>query len=124
MSGDFKQSANLAGKILASSRLAGTSDTTVYTVPGASAVKLASMALTNTSDSAVTVTVSIVPNGGTVDGTHQILSAYPLAARDTICQEDVLAAIKGAMLDTGAFISVKASTGAVVSYLLTGAVAS
>jgi hypothetical protein len=125
MPADFKQSTNLAGKILASSRVAtGSSDTTIYTVPGSSAVKIATFSITNTSTSAVTVSVSVVPSGGSIDGTHKVLSSYSLAANDTISSEDVLSALKGAMLDAGAFISLNVSAGAVVCYLLTGAVSS
>lgn len=119
---DFKQATTLLGKILASGQVAATTATTIYTVPAASAVKLATLAISNVTAAAVTVTVSIVPSGGVVDGTHQILSSYSLAAYDTISQEDVLSAIKGAFLDAAALVAVTASTANAVDYLLTGAV--
>jgi hypothetical protein len=120
MSADFKQGLNLLGKILASGQLAGTSDTTVYTVPASSAVKVATAVLANVTGSTVTVSVSVVPSGGTVDGTHKVVSSYSLAANDST----KLTEVEGSMLDAGAFISVIASTGAAVNYLLTGAVSS
>lgn len=121
MTADFKQAANLAGKILASSRVASAAtDTTIYTVPASSAVKVATAVLCNTSASAVTVSVSVVPSGGTIDGTHKVVSSYSLAANDSI----KITEIEGAMLDAGAFISLNVGTAAVITYLLTGAVSS
>lgn len=119
---DFKQATTLLGKILASGQVPATTATTIYTVPAASAVKVATLSLSNTTSSAVTVTISVIPSGGTVDGTHQVLSSYSLAAYDTISHEDVLSALKGAFLDAGAFLAITAATANAVDYLLTGAV--
>lgn len=120
MTADFKQGTALLGKILASGQLAGTSNTTVYTVPALSAVKIASATLTNISGAAVTVSVSVVPSGGTVDTTHRVVSAYSLAPSDST----LLMEFMGALLDAGAFISVSASAGAAINYLITGVVSS
>lgn len=120
MPADFKQGTNLAGKILASGQVAGTSATTIYTVPASSAVKVASAVLCNVTGAAVTVTVSVVPSGQTVDATRAIISAYSLAAGDSTALSELV----GAMLDAGAFIAITASAGAAVNYLLTGAVSS
>jgi hypothetical protein len=118
---DFKQGLNLAGKILAGSQVAAaTTDTTVYTVPASSAVKVATFSLTNVTGSAVTVSVSVVPSGGSVDGTHKVLSAYSLAAGDSTKVTEV----EGALLDTGVFISINASAATAINYLITGAVSS
>jgi len=118
---DFKQGTSLLGKILASSQVAAAStNTTIYTVPTGSAVKVATFSLTNVTGSAVVVSVSVVPLGGTVDGTHKIVSSYSLAANDTT----KITEIEGAMLDAGAFISINASTITAIDYLLTGTVAS
>lgn len=120
MPADFKQGANLAGKILASGQVAGTSATTVYTVPGSSAVKVATAVLTNVTSTAVVVSVAVVPSGGSVDATRTVVSSFSLAANDST----KLTEIEGSMLDAGALISVTASVGASVNYLLTGAVSS
>lgn len=108
--------------ILASSQVANaTTDTTIYTVPGTTtAVKIVTFSLTNRSGNAVTVTVSVVPLGGALDGTHVVMSAFPLAAGDSTKVTEV----EGALLDAGAFISVNVSAAASINYLLTGTVAS
>lgn len=120
MTADFKTGTSLAGKILASGRVATTSATTVYTVPASSAVKVATATLCNTSASAVTVSVSVVPSGGSVDGTHVVVSSYSLAGNDSMSITEIV----GALLDAGAFVSITCSTGAVITYLLTGVVSS
>lgn len=120
MTADFKQGANLLGKILASSQLSATTDTTVYTVPAASAVKVATATLSNVGTAAVTVSVSVVPSGGAVDGTHKIVPDFSLAVNDSTNLPEVA----GAMLDAGAFISIKASVAASINYLVTGSVSS
>jgi len=82
MTADFKQAATLVGKILAGGQIAAaTTNTTIYTVPALSATKVATGALMNVSAATVTVSVSVVPSGGAVDGTHKILTAT-LAAGD------------------------------------------
>jgi len=117
---DFKQGTNLAGKILASGQVAGTSATTIYTVPASSAVKVASAVLCNVTGAAVTVTVAVVPSGQIVDATRTVVSAYSLAAGDST----PLTELVGALLDAGAVISITASAGAAINYLITGAVSS
>jgi hypothetical protein len=121
MTADFKQGANLLGKILASSQVAAaTTDTTVYTVPAASAVKVATATISNITGSSVTVSVSVVPSGGSVDGTHKIVPDFSLAANDATN----LPEIAGAMLDAGSFISIRASAVTAINYLFTGSVSS
>lgn len=119
MTADFKQRTSLVGKILASGQLAS-GESAVYTVPASSAVTIASAVLCNTSATAVTVSVSVVPSGGSVDGTHRVISGYSLAAGDSTALEELV----GALLDAGAFISMNASAGSAVDYLLTGMVSS
>lgn len=121
MAADFKQGTNLVGKVLAGGQLAS-GETTIYTVPvvPASATKISSAVLCNTSAAAVTVSVAVVPSGGTVDGTHRVVSGYSLAAGDSTTLPELV----GAFLDAGAFVSINASAGAAVDYLLTGVVSS
>lgn len=97
----------------------GTS-TSIYTVPANSAVKIASIAFANAAALAGTLSVSVVPAGGTSDGTHLILANYPIAAGDALSHKDVLSALDGAMLDAGAQIAV--TSGVSGTYLITGAV--
>lgn len=109
----------LAGSQVASA----TTDTTIYTVPANTAVRVASFAIANTSTTAPVVInkVSVVPNGGAVDGTHQMLTNYQLLAGDTISHGDVLSFVLGMMLDAGARIVINVSVAATANYLLTGA---
>lgn len=102
-------------KVLASSQLAS-GESTVYTVGASKAAKIAKFVLTNTSASAVTVSASVVPSGGTVDGTHRVVSAYPLTAGDTI----VVSEVDGVWLGQGDFLSVNASAGTAVDILVSG----
>lgn len=121
MTADFKQGTNLLGKILASGQVAlAVTDTTAYTVPVASAVKVATAVLCNVTATAVTVSVSVVPSGSALDGTRKILASFVLAAYDSTR----LAELEGAMLDAGAVVSINASAVTAVNYLLTGVVSS
>lgn len=96
--------------------LTGT-DTTVYTVPNAKAVKVATASLTNTSNYPVTVSVAVVPSGQSVDVTRRVVADYVLAGKDTIR----LTEIEGSMLEAGAVVAVNANGAAAINYLLTGA---
>lgn len=122
--GDFKQSTNL-NAIIAGGQIGSTTEAAVYTVPASSQIKVSTFSLCNNSAAAVTVSVGLVPSGGTVgDGTHRVLTTYSLPAYDTISQEDVLSSVKGAMLPTGAMLAVAASATGAIDWVLTGAVSS
>lgn len=103
--------------ILASQQLAP-GDTTIYTVPANKAAKLAKLVLTNVSGVAVTVSVSVVPSGASVDGTHRVVSAYTLAAGDSTSVTE----IEGCWLGQGDLVSVNASAGTAVDALMSGLV--
>lgn len=103
--------------LLASQQLAS-GDTTIYTVGGSNAVKLAKLVLTNTGATAVTVSVALIPSGGAVDSTHRVVSGYSLAAGDSTTVSEV----EGVWLGAGAVVSVNAGTGAAVDVMLSGLV--
>lgn len=103
--------------VLASVQLAA-GDNALYTVPASKAAKLTPLILTNVSAAAVTVSASVVPSGGTVDGTHKVLHAYSLAVGETI-QVDELA---GMWLGDGDKVSVNAAAATSVDAVLTGLV--
>jgi len=103
-------------KLLASMQLAA-GDNAAYTVPANKAAKFATGCLCNTSGSAVTVSVSIIPSGGSVDGTHRIVSGYSLAAGDTLSLAEYLS---GMLLGAGDAVSVNAGTGSAVDVTLSG----
>lgn len=102
-------------KVLASSQLAA-GDNTVYTVGASKAAKLSKLVLANVSAAAVTVSASIVPSGGTVDGTHKIVSAYSLAAGDGM----VITEAENIWLGAGDYISVNASAATAINVLASG----
>jgi len=97
----------------------GVTDTAVYSVGLGKSIKVATATLCNTSASAVTVNVSLVPVGGTVgDGTHKVVSGYSLAANDTL----EIPGFPGAMLGPGDMIAAYAGTASVVVLAITGTV--
>ena len=106
-------------KVLVSQQLAN-SETTQYTCPSSSAVRIATATLCNTSSSAVTVSVSLVKTGGSAGSSNRVLTSYSIAAYDSIS----LTEIYGAMLGPGDFISAIASAATSVAFVLTGAVSS
>lgn len=99
----------------------GTSDVAVYTVPASSSAKIATGTLCNTSGSAVTVYVGVVPSGGTAGTSHHVVHGFSLAANDTLSLAPYLANV---MLTTGDAVSAYASTGSAVTMVLTGALVS
>lgn len=119
---DFINVASMVRRILASGQITTTTATTIYTVPTSAEAKIGSFSVTNTTASAVTLTVAVVPSGGTVDGTRTVLANYSLTAYDMLSHKDVLSAFDGLILETGALISITAGTANAVNYLLSGQV--
>lgn len=105
-------------QVLVSQQLAAT-ETTQYTGPANSAVKIATAVLTNTSGAAVTVSLSVLKVGQTADGTHRVLTAYSLAAGDSTALKDE---VVGTFLGPGDFISAIASAATSVTFVMTGVV--
>lgn len=106
-------------KVLLAQYVAAT-ETTQYTCAANSAVRVASATLCNTHTAAITVSVSVVPTGGTAAGSNRILSSYSVAAGDSIRLDE----LTGALLGPGDFISGIASTASKVAFVVTGAVSS
>lgn len=96
--------------------------TTVLTVGAGASTIIKSAAITNGSTGSATISVSLIPAGGSLDGTHRVLSSYALLPNDTITASDVLSGLNGVMLETGAAVSVNATQPVTVT--LTGAVIS
>lgn len=114
---DVLTTAGVPPKILCSTQLAGTGAATVYTVPALRATVVKHGVVCNTGGVIVNVTLSIVPSGGTADGTHRVLSAVPVAAGDSFPLGPYIA---GACLGPGDFISAQASVAAVLDIVITG----
>ena len=81
----------------------GTTVSTVYTTPASTDVAVKTILLCNTTALVATVTVSVVPSGGTAGITNQVLSALSVAGNSTITVDttihmtsgDFLAALQG-----------------------------
>lgn len=81
--------------------------TTVYTVPASTAAKIASLSIYNAGNTTATVLVSVVPSGGTVDGTHVIAGIGTGATTGLVAGDSTkITEIESAPLNAGAFISV------------------
>lgn len=95
-------------------------DATLYTCPASSSVKIANASICNVSGSAVTISLSMVRSGGTLDGTHRIVApGYSLAAGDTLPLKDLLA---GHTLGPGDFVAGYASVNSAADLVLSGTV--
>lgn len=115
-SGDWKQSLNLNGQILASGQVAGVgSDTTIYQVPTGKEAKIATATVTNISASATTISLSVVPGGSGLSAANKVWNAVAIAAGQTLELPLI-----GAFLETSALISVNAGAAASINYLITG----
>lgn len=104
------------GHVLYSGLLTTTAATQVWTTPSA-VVAVSHGTICNTSTLSVTVSLSVLPPGATVDGTHVAISNYSLAAGDTLSLKDYLA---GATLGYGDSIWVTASAANAVTVVLSG----
>jgi hypothetical protein len=118
---DYLALTHMYGQILYSGQLSTTSATSVYTVPASTTAKIGQGTICNTSGAIVNVTVALLKSGDTADGTHAVLSAYPLGAGETLKLKDYLG---GHMLATGEAISVTAGTANAVDVVISGAVSS
>ena len=81
----------------------GITMSTVYTVPAVTDVSVRTILLCNTTPLVATVTVAVVPSGGTAGITNQVLSALSVAGNTTVTVDttihmtsgDFLAALQG-----------------------------
>ena len=108
----------IAPKILRSTYLPITTEAAQYTVAAGQSVKVATASITNVTATAVTVSISLCPTGGSLDGTHRVVSSYSLPANDTL----ELGMLKGAMLGPGDIIGGLAGTASAVVLVVTGTV--
>lgn len=96
----------------------GVDTTFLPAITAATAVKVATCSVTNAAAGAGTLSVSVVPSGGSVDGTHRVVSNYPLAANDST----KITEVENGFYDAGALFSLNCTQP--VTYLITGAVSS
>jgi len=95
-------------KLHAPSQL-GNSAATLYTVPGSTTTILKQVALCNTTATNRTVSLYLVPNGGTAGVTNAVLYDVPVDSKSTIFVN------MSAVMATGDFISGSASVASAVT---------
>jgi len=92
----------------------GTSNATLYTVPASTDVKVASIVVSNTTASPATVTLSVVPNGGSAGTTNRIMAATSVGANDTVVLDSSV------YLNAGDFIAGLQGTSAALTVTISG----
>jgi hypothetical protein len=104
--------------VLFSGQLGDTNEDTLYTAPASSSAIIKHGTLCNVSAGAVTVSVNVLRSGqATGTATHRMISAYPLAAGDTLPLADFM---KDLSLGPGDFITAQASAAGAVVIVLSG----
>jgi hypothetical protein len=111
--------ASLIQQLIVAAQLTTTAETTLYTVPASSAVKLAQGTLCNTSAGSVNLSLSLVPSGGVAGNTNRVIAALPIAPGDTFPLGEL---VGGHMLGPGDFISALADTANALTVVLSAAV--
>lgn len=114
-------------RVLAAQQLTSTAETTILSPGGAplaapgTSVSITHGVLCNTTGSAVTVSLSLVPSGGTAGVANRVMAAYSLPAGDSL---DLRGYVVGAKLNEGDFLSALAGTANAVTVVLSGVVSS
>lgn len=104
-------------QVLVSQYVANT-ETTQYTGPANSAVKIATATLSNPTGANATIAVSLVKASGTAGVANRILPTFTLAAGDSL----TLSELSGHFLGPGDFISAIAGTASAVVLVVSGVV--
>ena len=92
----------------------GTTATTLYTAPSSTTSLIKNIIICNTTSAAATVTLSLVPSGGSAAVTNRIMSALNISANDTVAMD-----LSG-VLSTGDFISALQGTSGALTLHITG----
>jgi len=93
-----------------------TSAATYYTTPAATRARIAAFTATNTTAGAVTMTVHLVPSGGSADNTNKVADAISLAANET---KAITGAI-GHVLEASGTIQALASANTSINIVVSG----
>lgn len=117
MSTNIMAATTITPQVLVAQTLAA-SETTQYTGPASSSVKITKAVLCNTSGANVTVSISLVKSGGTAGAANRLLASYSLVAGDST----VLDELTDQVLTAGDFVSALASTASVVALVMSGVV--
>lgn len=92
----------------------GTAATTLYTAPASTTSLIKNIIICNTTSSAATLTLSLVPSGGSAGVTNRIMSSLNISANDTVAMD-----LSG-VLSTGDFISALQGTSGSLTLHITG----
>lgn len=102
-------------RLVSGSQIAA-SATTYYTAATGTKARIDSLALTNTTGTGRTVTLYLVPSGGTAGVTNCVLSAYTVAAGETYVPPGII----GQWLESGGTLQAVASAATAVTLVASG----
>lgn len=101
-------------KRLAQSAPTGTSDTTIYTVPGGELAIIKQIMISNVGAGTITVAVSVVPLGGLAGVSNRVVPDTTLPGKS------VLVFDLSQVMNTGDFIAVKTSSANAATFTISG----
>lgn len=96
--------------------LAQNTDVVIYTVPAGKKALIDQMSAANTDASTRTLTVNVVPSGGSVSAANQVTPGASIAANTAVS----LSEMKSQILEAGDFISIKASAADLIAVRISG----
>lgn len=117
MAQNLMGAASALPQVLVSQQIA-TAETTQYTCPASSSVKILGATITNGYAGAVTVSLSLVKSGGVAGAGNRVLASYSIASGDSV----ILSELVGHMLGPGDFVSGIAGTASAVVLTVSGVV--
>lgn len=92
----------------------GTSEATLYTVPAATTVIVKQVVAANVSAAAATISLSLVPSGGTAGATNRLLGAVSIPANSSLSLD------LSQVMTAGDFLSASQGTAAAVTLTISG----
>jgi hypothetical protein len=96
--------------------LTANTETTLYTCPTAQTTTalIKQFVVTNTSGSASTINISLVPSGGSAGASNRLFNSLSVGANETILLD------VSQVMTSGDFISVKSGVGATINFTVSG----
>lgn len=92
----------------------GTSEATVYTVPGSTNAKVTEVIIANTAASAATVSLSAVPSGGTAGVANRLFASLSINGNSIVVMD------MSVFMDTGDFLSALQGTSGAITLTISG----
>lgn len=92
----------------------GTTATTLYTSPASTKAIIKYIKICNTTANDATITISIVPSGGSASASNRIFSTFTIKPYDTVPLDT------GDVLETGDFISALQGTSGAITIMISG----